>query len=491
MRVPAFAIAIGAAASVLLISPSIGNQHGSELQPRASSNAATPISGVRLASLVSGDQLTTSASEVEVVVEVQESKRLPVIRVDHGPEILPTPTLPRNRASRRRDPSVDAAELLSIKFKGYEDISGDYRVNADDTISVPVLGRVSISGQSPAELETKLATKVFQLTGRQSYVTVEVVRYRPVFVTGLVTKADSFPWTRNMTVLQAETLAGGIFRNKQSSIIGSDKQQSIIDRSLVVLKRSLAKLERIMAERENRESLSVPKRLTDLVGEEEAKRLIQNELGILRNRLSALKTKRAALNAARKAAMTEIEGLKGLKETVEKQINRRDKIARKVGRLARRGLITDTRMADIEGKVADFSEKMARIRVSSARAEASLLKIRRELVEINEARRVELDREMVKLEDTIQENEIELNTARRSLTKLNINEGKQLAGTGNAPKIVYEIVRNSGGQMQTFPADRFTPLLAGDVLVVGIEGSAPRQPGALAPGSNAARSVGN
>src|SRR5215204_700934 len=45
------------------------------------------------------------------------------------------------------------AERLSIRFRGYPDLTGDYRVHPDETVSIPVVGRISVSRLSPAALE--------------------------------------------------------------------------------------------------------------------------------------------------------------------------------------------------------------------------------------------------------------------------------------------------------------------------------------------------
>ena len=76
------------------------------------------------------------------------------------------------------------AEKVVVKFRGFPDMSGDYRINADETMTIPVIGRVKITGYSPEQLEQILSEKMTSVTGRESYATGEIAEYRPVFVTG-------------------------------------------------------------------------------------------------------------------------------------------------------------------------------------------------------------------------------------------------------------------------------------------------------------------
>ncbi len=87
---------------------------------------------------------------------------------------------------------VANAERLSIKFHDYADLTGDYRIDADGTISIPVIGRVAVNGMSPLQLETVLAERVTSVTGREAYVTVEIAGYRPVFVSGYVSHPGAY-----------------------------------------------------------------------------------------------------------------------------------------------------------------------------------------------------------------------------------------------------------------------------------------------------------
>ena len=101
---------------------------------------------------------------------------------------------------------VAAAERISLRFEGQPDISGEYHVSPDGTLSVPVIGRISIAEMSLAQLEQDLTRRVTEFSGRPTYVTAEIVAYRPIFVTGFVSRPGAVEWRPGLTVLQAEAL---------------------------------------------------------------------------------------------------------------------------------------------------------------------------------------------------------------------------------------------------------------------------------------------
>src|SRR5262249_32295183 len=139
--------------------------------------------------------------------------------------------------------AIAGAERLSLKFQGYAELSGEYRIGAEGEISIPVLGRVSLRGMTASELEAALAERMARITGRQAYITVEVAEYRAVFVTGYVTHPGSFSWRPGLTVLHAQALAGGIYRavvSENGIVLSDDTELERLQKAISQQKRNLA-----------------------------------------------------------------------------------------------------------------------------------------------------------------------------------------------------------------------------------------------------------
>ena len=100
-------------------------------------------------------------------------------------------------------------EIRVITY-GEEQLSHDYRVGDDGTIAVPLLGPVHAAGLTTGQLGTTIATELRdRKLLREPSVSVQVTRYRPIFVLGEVAKPGQYPFQPGMTMLTAATVAGG------------------------------------------------------------------------------------------------------------------------------------------------------------------------------------------------------------------------------------------------------------------------------------------
>jgi polysaccharide export outer membrane protein len=111
-------------------------------------------------------------------------------------------------------------DVLAINVWKEPDISRAVPVRSDGKISLPLVGEVQASGQTPKQLETEIAAKL------QSYISepdvtviVQEVRSQRFNILGQVSHPGSYLLTNSMTVLDAIAMAGG-FRDfaKQKSI---------------------------------------------------------------------------------------------------------------------------------------------------------------------------------------------------------------------------------------------------------------------------------
>ncbi len=113
------------------------------------------------------------------------------------------------------DPDVTDYHLGAgdeIRVITYDDtqLSNDFTVGADGTISFPLLGTLQASGLTVRELEGQIADalKNQKLLSEPS-VSVQVVQYRPISVLGEVNRPGQYPYQPGMTMLDAVALAGG------------------------------------------------------------------------------------------------------------------------------------------------------------------------------------------------------------------------------------------------------------------------------------------
>ena len=115
--------------------------------------------------------------------------------------------LPEYRPETYRLGPGDQLRVLTF---GEQQLTGEFRVDDQGRIAMPLIGSVAASGKGPKELETEIAAALSQGDYlKNPHVTVEVVAYRPIFVLGEVSKPGQYPYQPGMTFLTAVAIAGG------------------------------------------------------------------------------------------------------------------------------------------------------------------------------------------------------------------------------------------------------------------------------------------
>jgi polysaccharide export outer membrane protein len=118
--------------------------------------------------------------------------------------------LPRLPALSGHEYRLGPGDMVRIITYGEDPLTGEFRVNDQGAVSLPLAGTIAAAGLTPHELEHSVAaalTKGDML--RKPSVSVEVTAYRPIYVLGEVNKPGQYPYQPGMTVVSAAAVAGG------------------------------------------------------------------------------------------------------------------------------------------------------------------------------------------------------------------------------------------------------------------------------------------
>jgi polysaccharide biosynthesis/export protein len=114
---------------------------------------------------------------------------------------------------------LDAGDRVRITVFEQASLTNTYAVDQAGYISFPLVGAVAARGQTPSEIEVKLAAKLKNGYVRDPDVSVEVDTYRPIFVMGEVGAAGQYSYVPGLTVQKAVAVAGGFSaRANQGSV---------------------------------------------------------------------------------------------------------------------------------------------------------------------------------------------------------------------------------------------------------------------------------
>lgn len=123
----------------------------------------------------------------------------------------------------RAEYRIGAGDKLEISVVGISELQRRTAVEADGTISFPLLGTLPVAGlslpETRARIKAGLASKIYRTKSsdgtEQAFaiglneITVAVAEYRPVYVKGGVARTGEYSYRPSMTVREAVALAGG------------------------------------------------------------------------------------------------------------------------------------------------------------------------------------------------------------------------------------------------------------------------------------------
>jgi protein involved in polysaccharide export with SLBB domain len=100
-------------------------------------------------------------------------------------------------------------DRVRLKVYGEPDITGEYEVDSNGLVSIPLAGHVKAAGLTTRQLEQAVVSALSKGIVRDPRVNVEVALYRPYYILGEVKKSGEYPYRLGLTVMDAVASAGG------------------------------------------------------------------------------------------------------------------------------------------------------------------------------------------------------------------------------------------------------------------------------------------
>ncbi len=104
---------------------------------------------------------------------------------------------------------LGTGDKVRVIVYGEDDLSGEFQVDENGNISVPMIGAVHASGLTGSALEQAIQAKFADGYLNDPRVSVQVTQYRPFYIIGQVNKPGEYPYVNDMMAPNAIALAGG------------------------------------------------------------------------------------------------------------------------------------------------------------------------------------------------------------------------------------------------------------------------------------------
>lgn len=119
-------------------------------------------------------------------------------------------------AAARRDYLLSASDVMTVKVYQEDDLDAKVRVSKDGTVTLPLIGTVTVGGNSREQAAELIKRKLGEKYLVNPQVTVDIIEYskRRFTVLGQVQRPGTyeFPGDESVNLLQAISMAGGYTR---------------------------------------------------------------------------------------------------------------------------------------------------------------------------------------------------------------------------------------------------------------------------------------
>lgn len=104
---------------------------------------------------------------------------------------------------------LGAGDRVRVIVFGEQQLTGEFFVSPQGTVSYPLVGDIPATGRTLPQFVADLTARLKEGFVNEPRVSAEVLNYRPFYILGEVTKPGTYPYTSDMTVMNAVATAGG------------------------------------------------------------------------------------------------------------------------------------------------------------------------------------------------------------------------------------------------------------------------------------------
>jgi exopolysaccharide production protein ExoF len=359
-------------------------------------------------------------------------------------------------------------DRLRIHVAEWPTLSGEFVVGAAGEIALPVVGRAGAEGLTTTELGRQIAIRLQDAAGLRDLpdALVEVVNYRPFYITGNVTSPGEYSYRPGMIVLNAVSIAGGMYRADQRSAwdiervaISSLGEASVLDLRLRDL---MAQQIRLNAQIDGAEVLPMPEAQADA----DLARALQEQTRIFEDYLQRRETSQFNLTASIESLEKELDAINAsLSDSAMRRQSAEAELAQ-VRELVKQNLAVQ-RLAPLETSLAQIMRDQQDLEISRLRAEQRILETRNQLSQDDEMRRADATNELQRVNAQLREVEEQRLALSKLLSGASHYSGEvALSLEEDEAEPQYVIVHVNGDDVTETVASEQTRVMPGDIVKV-------------------------
>ena len=361
------------------------------------------------------------------------------------------------------DPEQERDRTVSELIERTE-FSGEYIVQDDGDIFLPLFGSVSVSGHTPRQLESELERLFKSNLTRNGKVSIVLAKREPIYIVGPVTKPGAHEYSPGMTVMHAIALSEGLGATYTdfSRAAETIRERERLDKSAREMQLLLARQSALMAERDGAPA-AVPQRLRELTGADQGRTLVSVFVSERKLLSAAREARTKSLEATIEAAKHEIGLLRARLVHLQDNVHNRTARLNTVVAMRQRGSFNEHALYLVQNELSDVLEREDSVKATLAQTEEKLSQARHEITRLEADTKMELYKEL----RTIEHDLIEAELIQRSSERLIRAAGSDVQNVALTPNdLFFAIVRRTESGQKRIDATAMSLLQAGDLLEI-------------------------
>ncbi len=114
---------------------------------------------------------------------------------------------------------LGTGDKIRLTVFGEPELSGEFEVDGSGYLRLNLIGQVKGAGLTVGEFERSVKALLEDGYLKDARVSVDVINYRPFYIIGEVNRPGEYPYSNDMTILNAVAKAGGFtYRANESNV---------------------------------------------------------------------------------------------------------------------------------------------------------------------------------------------------------------------------------------------------------------------------------
>lgn len=371
-------------------------------------------------------------------------------------------------ASASETYTLDVQDRLRVFVAEWPALNVEVAVGSNGSVALPVVGEIRALGLEPAELASAIATRLQDKSKQRQLpdVTIDIVGYRPFYILGSVTTPGEYAYRPGMLVLNAVSIASGIYRAvgisewdlARTSISGMGEAE------VTALRQATLRAEQVRYEAEVNDRAFPP---APADASPALLRALEEQQQLFQAGQESFAKQTETLQAMVELHEAEIESIVTQLETVEANLNAYEDELAKATRLEDAGLATNRRLP-LQRDVFDIQREKRQLEFERVRAERAVQEAKLRIETLESTRKAEAQEGLQRTNAFIRETEQQLETLDQLVAGATAQSGQvsPSSTSRSQPQLRYIIIRGRAEAMQEIEATEVTPVLPGDIIKV-------------------------